>query len=195
MDIHTEDDLLVLTGDISTSPRRDRPGGPLHEISTDMTGDLFGLVDWANRTAHTCGAVPAATTMLGGSDAEQHQAYEILYPGSYQWCASPGGMLPGPGEQPGPQVRRTVTHSLPGLGGSRAEIASFHRTEPRLVQAEQRPQRGQAGDRVHGRGPVLRPMPTARHASTVPTPDNTNRQYFNSASNLRWVLASPSTRP
>lgn len=85
--------------------RRDRPGGPLHEISTDMTGDLSGLVDWANRTAHACGAAPAVTTMLGGSDAEQRQAYEILYPDSHQWCASPGGVLPGPGEQFGAQVR------------------------------------------------------------------------------------------
>ncbi|MEU7457517.1 hypothetical protein [Streptosporangium roseum] len=94
--------------------RRDRPGGPLHEISTDITGDLFGLVDWANRTAHACGAVPAVTTLLGGSDAEQRQAYEILYPDSHTWCASVGGVLPGPGEQPGAQARRTVTHSLPG---------------------------------------------------------------------------------
>lgn len=35
------------------------------------------------------------------------------------------------------------------------------------------------------RYPVLRPMPTRLHASTVPVPDSTSRQYSDSISNLR----------
>ncbi|MFC7650345.1 hypothetical protein ACFQX6_65935 [Streptosporangium lutulentum] len=44
---------------------RDKPSGPLAEIADAATYDLHRLVDWAGRTAHESGAVPAVPSPWG----------------------------------------------------------------------------------------------------------------------------------
>ncbi|MGZ0153704.1 hypothetical protein ACXJJ3_42010 (plasmid) [Kribbella sp. WER1] len=110
------------------SPRLgDKEPSLLAGVMTSTTKAIWDLMDWAGATAVASGAVTARPHELGDQAAKA--AADQLYPDPRQWCQSPAGTLPQPGERPGepePSSQKRVRTLLRGKPG-RSRLRAYAR--------------------------------------------------------------------